>query len=118
MGILRGMTRPATKEEWEERVREWKESGESAAGFATGKGFSVSSLRNWATQLSSAPTPRARQWVQLVRKEHATGPVTAAAATRASSSLVVEIGEARVRVEAGFDRVLLVQVLRALGGER
>ena len=104
MTILRGMTRAATKEEWEERVREWRESGESAAGFAIGKGFSVSSLRNWAKELSS--TPRARQWVQLVRKGHATGPMPAGAAARTppSSSLVVEIGEARVRVEAGFDR--------------
>ena len=118
MGILRGMTRAATKEVWEERVREWKQSGESAARFVEGKGFSVSSLRNWAMQLSRAQTPRARQWVQLVRKGDATGPMNAGAATRPSSSLVVEIGGARVRVEAGLDMGLLVQVLRALGGER
>ena len=118
MDILHGMTRPATKEEWGERVREWKQSGESAARFVEGKGFSVSSLRNWAMHLSRTQTPRARQWVRLVRKGDATVPMSAEAATRSSSSLVVEIGEARVRVEAGFDRVLLEQVIRALGGER
>lgn len=52
--------------------------------------------------------------VALVRQ----APPPVAAVRRQASSLVIEIGEARLRVEAGFDASLLVEVIHALGGAR
>jgi hypothetical protein len=97
----------ATKEAmWAERVSAWKESGESTEVFARGRGFSGSSLRNWTRRLAPSKPPR---FLKLVPKASAVAP---------PPTLLVEIGEAKVRVVPGFDPSLLEQVVRALGGGR
>lgn len=91
---------------WTERVRSWRESGETAEAFAEGKGFAGSTLRFWSSRLGR--TVSAPRLVQLVPK--ATAPVS----VTASSSLEIEIGDARVRVARGFDRELLAEVVGVL----
>jgi transposase-like protein len=56
-------------------------------------------------------------WVKEARE--ATKPTFArlVPASAASSSVVLEVGRARVRIEAGFDAGLLRQVVTALSGE-
>ncbi len=100
----------ATEALWSERIRSWRESGETAETFARGKGFAASTLRFWASRLRR-PSEQPRI-VQLVPK--ATGVTT----TPAAPELVIEIGAARVRVARGFDPELLAEVVRALGGAR
>lgn len=99
----------ATEALWSERVRAWRESGESAEAFARGKGFAASTLRFWASRLRR-PSEQPRV-VQLV-------PKRAAVATKAASELVIEVGAARVRLARGFDPELLAEVVRALEGGR
>ncbi|WP_438032768.1 IS66 family insertion sequence element accessory protein TnpA [Sorangium sp. So ce204] len=100
------MTRTkATEVMWSERVRAWRESGETAEEFARSRGFAASTLHGWSSRLSRAEPPR---FLRLVPK--------APAVTSSASELVVEVGGARVRVAAGFDAALLADVVRALGG--
>jgi hypothetical protein len=96
----------ATRETWAKRVEAWRGSGESAEVFAEGKGYEGSTLRWWSSQLKRDEQPR---FLRLVPKE---------SATHADAGLVVEVGHARVRVKAGFDRSLLAEVVSALGGDR
>lgn len=104
--MMARMTRTKTTEAvWAERVRAWRESGETAEEFARSRGFAASTLHGWSSRLSRTERPR---FLRLVPK--------APALTSSAPELVIEVGGARVRVAAGFDPALLAQVVRALGG--
>jgi hypothetical protein len=101
-------------------VRAWKSSGRTAAEFADGQGFKASTLKWWAYQLARiakkpktlvdvAPAVRMVPVVRVQRKERPR-PSTV------SSGIVLEIGDVRLRVDSGFDRALLREVVAALGG--
>lgn len=95
---------------WSERVRSWRQSGESATVFARGKDYTASTLRYWASRLRrTSAAPRIVQLVPTAKVPDA---------TPAAADLVVEVGTARVRVRRGFDPELLAEVVRALGGAR
>jgi len=98
-----------TRALWAGRVEAWRASGETAVQFAQGKGFEASTLRFYSSLLSRAEPPRL---LQLVRKSEAAGALE----VQGRASVVVEVGAARVRVEAGFDGALLAEVVRALSG--
>ncbi|AUX31277.1 uncharacterized protein SOCE836_034060 [Sorangium cellulosum] len=103
--MMARMTRTSSTEaKWADRVRAWRESGESAEEFARSRGFAASTLHGWSSRLSRAERPR---FLRLVPK---------APAAMSAPELVVEVGGARVRVVAGFDPTLLAEVVRALGG--
>ena len=95
-----------TAAEWSERVRLWRESGQTAPAFAEGKDYSEKLLRWWASELAR----RARK-EPSVRFARVVRPPP-------SALLVVAVGAARVEVRAGFDRALLRDVVDALGGAR
>lgn len=78
-----------------------------------GKGYAASTLRMWATRLGE--TERRPRVVRVVPRQTSGG---AAAAVPAASEVVVDVGAARVRVRRGFDRELLVEVVRALEATR
>ena len=103
MTIAKRMTKEAM---WAERVGAWRASGESTEVFARGRGFSGSSLRNWTRRRAPSKPP---QFLKLVPKAPAVAP---------PPTLLVEVGEAKVRVAPGFDASLLGDVVRALGGGR
>lgn len=93
----------ADRATWSKRVDAWRASGLTAAAFAGRGGFSERTLRYWAWRLGRD----ARAFVRVVRETPAAG---------AAASIVVELGDARVLVSAGFDRATLrdvVAVLRA-----
>lgn len=96
-----------TAAEWAERVRAWRESGQTAPAFAEGKGFSASLLRWWSSELTrrEQKTPRVRM-ARVMRRPSG------------SAALVVAVGAAHIEVRAGFDRALLRDVVDALGGSR
>ena len=109
---MRPIPQQATEDIWRVRVREWRESGQTAADFARSRGFSMASLRTWSSRLgpslasepASEPAPG---FVRLVPREAPTAPIEA-------STVVVEVGSARIRVTPGFDAALLAGVVRAL----
>ncbi|WP_437634659.1 IS66 family insertion sequence element accessory protein TnpA [Sorangium sp. So ce854] len=53
------MTRTkATEAMWSERVRAWRESGETAEEFARSRGFAASTLHGWSSRRAYADMPR------------------------------------------------------------
>lgn len=96
-----------SKDERAESVSAWRASGKSAAAFARSLDVSVSSLQRWATE---------------AKKDQARGPIVAFARVSvvpqaAPSSIVVEVGQARLAVQRGFDAALLRQIVSALSSE-
>jgi len=98
------MTARATEQVWAERVRSWRDSGESAETFAEGKGYAGSTLRFWASRLGRSTAPRV---VQLVPKSQTAGSAS-------TSDIELEVSGVRVRVRHGFDRELLGEVIGLL----
>ncbi len=108
------MGRVATKQkrqEWISRIDAWRTSGLSARAFASREGVSVSSLFAWSRRLSGEAGPRFLRVVPTRQAEVTELPASPA-------SLVIAVGSATIRVDAGFDASLLSQVVRALGGGR
>jgi hypothetical protein len=107
------MTETETK--WSERVREWKASGRTAKEFAEGRDFKPSTLIYWASCLrtGNGGRPRAKTREPRVRMVRVVPTVT-----RVEDAIMVAVGTARVAVRAGFDPVLLRQVVTALGASR
>jgi hypothetical protein len=100
--MIRDMTKAA---EWAERVRAWRESGDSAPAFARGKSYSAKQLWWWSGELGRRERKGPRvKLAQLVRVRAPGAPLT------------VAVGAARVEVRAGFDRALLREIVEALGG--
>jgi hypothetical protein len=109
------MTETETK--WSERVREWKASGRTAKEFADGSDFKPSTLVYWASCLRTGHGCGARA-TKKKREPHVRMVRVVPAAPRAEDAIVIAVGTARVAVRAGFDPVLLRQVVTALGGGR
>ena len=104
----------ATKEkrqEWISRIEAWRASGLSARAFAAREGVSVSSLFGWSRRLSMETGPRFLRVVPIPQAPAVEFPA-------GTASLVIAIGSATIQVDAGFDPLLLSQVVRALGGGR
>ena len=98
-----------TKSKWEERVRAWRESGQTAAHFATGKPFKPSTLTWWASQLPKLVPPKPGP-PKLVMARVIRVP------TPSSASMTVSVGRARIDVSRGFDAELLREVVACLEG--
>jgi hypothetical protein len=97
----------AYRDESERRdeVARWRASGQSAAAYCASHGMSEQSLRRWRNEVEGRPSSRAPGFVRI---EVARRPP--------SRVLTLEVGRARVRVEAGFDAELLRDVVEALSG--
>ena len=98
-------TRTRTEDEQRREVEGWRASGQSGSAYARERGYSYSSLTNWAAEVRQSPTlvePR------LVRLE----------IERRRAEIVLEVGSARVVVTSGFDAALLREVIAALGDSR
>ena len=101
---------------WKRRVTEWRASGLTAAEFAAGRDFAPATLSWWAWRLGSGAQPerergdgpRAATFVRVVAAR------PAPSMSREESAVVVELGEARVRVAPGVDRALLETVVSVL----
>ena len=103
------MTETETK--WSERVGEWRSGGESADDYAQGRGFAASTLRWWASRLSRgggiAARAKGASAVRMARLVAVSRPV--------ECTLTVRVGVAQVEVRAGCDRLLLRELVDALG---
>ena len=111
-----------TDEKWLERIRLWKESGQTAEAFAVGQPFKASTLKWRAAELR-----RAAEGGSRYGKGHAgNGAIRLARVVPRSrdstpgqgSGVVVEVAGARISLSRGFDAELLTDVVRALGAVR
>ena len=115
------MTKAAAKPQWETRIAAWRASGLSSEKFARSQGFSPQSLRNWEKRLREGDS--APRFLQLVKRAPALAEPAAKAPSPPPSKglargLVIEVGSARIHVDASVDEALLRRVVRAIGSER
>jgi len=92
---------------WKERVKQWRESRESAKEFSCKQGCSSSALHWWARWFSKAET---LELVRVVPK----GTTAAVASGTAASPIILDLHGVQIRVAPGFDARLLAQVVQAL----
>jgi hypothetical protein len=121
-----------TRAKWAERIRQWRDSGQSAEEFTAGRDYEASALRWAASQLKDekerspiplAPSSRRRRVARSVVPAAAGAQqfmrVRVRQAEPARAEMAVEVGGARIRVTRGVDMGLLGDVVRALqGGSR
>jgi hypothetical protein len=88
-----------------QEVERWRTSGVSAREYCASHGMSLESLRRWALDVDAAGKALASKFVRV----EVAGP-------RDAGGLVVEIGKVRVRVERGFDGVVLRELVEVLAG--
>jgi transposase len=108
MRMLSVMTKAA---EWAQRVTAWRASGKSAQEFCRGREYRGKDLQWWSSHLRrrGQALPAGRAAVRLARViRKASSPPTA------MSSIVLELGDARVLLGADVDRATLTTVLEAL----
>jgi len=102
--------RATAREVWESLVTEQAASGQSVEAFCRGRRVSASALRYWIAKRKA--TGARLRFVSAVKVGHGTaGPLA-----RKTAGVVVEVGGASIRLEPGFDRELLLEVVRAFGG--
>ena len=121
MAMLGGMSEKTSKAKerlWRGRVRAWKSSGESAAGFAERQGFAASSLLYWNRRFRETgkvlvPTQSAKskpEFAELVPRG------TAPTGSVGGPGMVLELGGVSIRVTRPFDAALLKELVLALRG--
>ncbi|HEX7479705.1 MAG TPA: hypothetical protein VF331_18020 [Polyangiales bacterium] len=101
--------------EWLQRVAAWQASGLRAGEFCVGRDYSAKTLQWWSSRLRHgrvAPTARgeAVRLARVVRSAVAVPPM--------ATSIVIEVGGARVEVRPGVDRAALQVVLEVLSAAR
>jgi predicted transcriptional regulator len=105
---MRGTARSAF--ERESLIAACRASGLSPKAFAQRESLPPSTLYQWLAK--ATPPRRAVRIVRVVRRAPAS--LETAAPASAAPPLMVELGAARVRVNTGFDRNLLAEVLDVL----
>jgi hypothetical protein len=138
------LSRMTSESMWLDRVTRWRASGQTSDEFASGEGFSAGGLRYWSSRLARAgkvkPETRRRprrkepvaaakpaevskskpvklSRVVIDRAGSGSSPKSTVGFVQATrASVAIELGGVVVRVESGFDAVLLRQVVGALAG--
>lgn len=109
------------REVWQERVREWRASGQGPADYCRGKGFTRSALGYWVKKLGEAEPVRSTKTPRIARVVRSRGrseaPRRAPGADSGASetaSIVIETGSVKVHVPSTLDVERLESVLIAL----
>src|SRR5690242_13312427 len=113
--MLKSQRMTETESKWDERVKAWQASGQTAPAFCQGKDFTPGGLRYWAHRLRTAGPPAPAKEVRLARVVRASPP---ASPRLPETPIVIEVGAARLAVQRGFDPEALRAVLEVLGGGR
>jgi transposase-like protein len=98
------MARHRSEVERKREVERWRSSGVSVRDYCAAHGMSQESLRRWSLEVDAAGGAVAPTFVR----------VEVARGLRERGGLVVEIGRVRVRVERGFDGVVLRELVEVL----
>lgn len=101
----------ADQEAWAQRVAEWRASGLSSLAYCAGKDFTAGGLRHWAHRLAHGEVTPPRVRMARVVRVRRRRPETRTPTREVAADLIVEVGEARIAVRAGFDRATLATVL-------
>lgn len=107
---MRGVLRTAF--ERQSVVAACKASGLSPKAFAEREHLSVSTLYQWLAKAKDSSSRPALRIARVVRRDPA--PRETTRPTPVATPLVIELGAARIRLSAGFDRNLLAAVVDVL----
>jgi hypothetical protein len=97
------------REEWQEKVAEFRASGLSGAAWCTAEGIKPHMLYYWTKQFpqkTEVPAQTHPQWLPVVIGDRQTEEM--------ANGLQVRIGSAVIDVRPGFDGKLLSDIVRVL----
>ena len=102
------MTKAEWREEWENRIAHYRDSGKSVTEWCAANNVKAERLWYWLRKYkTSKDTPfKSNQWLPVEVREHSPA--------EKDNSLLIRVGEAQIEVKTGFDPALLCQVVRAL----
>jgi hypothetical protein len=105
--------------QWQRHVTRWRAGHQTVPAYCAAHGLAVATMRyqirRHATAAVPAPAVRVARAERVAATPVATAPV---AAPTPPAAIVIEVGRARVRVEAGADAATLTTVLSALAVAR
>ncbi|WP_227767615.1 IS66 family insertion sequence element accessory protein TnpA [Zhaonella formicivorans] len=97
------MTKEELRDFWAARVKEFKESGQSAPAWCVANNVKLHQLRYWLRKEKHTSTVTTLSWLPLNLSD-----------AGFQTSLLVRVGQVAVEVKPGFDPKLLVDVVKAL----
>ena len=99
--------------QWQRHVTRWRAGHQTVPAYCAVHGLAVATMRYRIRRHATAvPAPA----VRVARVERV--PAAPVAAVAPPAAIVIEVGRARVRVEAGADAATLATVLSALAVAR
>jgi hypothetical protein len=98
-----------SREQWRERVAQWRTSGLTAREFAARNKINAHTLRHWAWQLG-------RETGDVTSLARVPALIEVHARPAADDRFEIELGDRRVRVPPSFDADALRRLLAALEG--
>jgi len=105
------MTKMEYRNEWESHVVSFKSSGMGVTAWCEANDVNKDRFKYWLYKHNKSAVPavkNSKQWIALE-----TAPV---AINIQESMLIVNVGQASIQIKAGFDSVLLFNVVKALAG--
>lgn len=114
-----------TRKIWAERIKAWKQSGETAAAYGARTGVSEHALHNWSSVLrresrerleAGAGLVRATDFVEVVRPVSTSTRVKTLSHVRDGRGFELHLGNGnRLSIPERFDTTALREVIGALG---
>ena len=98
--------RATNRQRWFDRIEDWKLSGLTQKGFCEQQQLGLGSFQRWRGIFLRGERPEASSAVSFL-------PVKVRVAPASSLALVID-GHLRIEIPAGFDPVILQQVVQAL----
>lgn len=102
------MTRAERQKEWENRIAQYRDSGESVKQWCAANNVKEDRLWYWLRRYKTNKNTsliQPNQWLPVEVCDHP--PIE-------QDSLIIRVGEAQIEVKAGFDPALLSKVVRVL----
>lgn len=104
------MSRVELHREWEQRITEFRASGQSAVAWCAAEQLNLHRFRYWLRKFplspqSAASTHGSVQWLSVRTGE---------SASVEDAGLVVRIGRASIEIKTGYNPTLLTQVIQTL----
>ena len=98
--------RAINRQRWFDRIEDWKQSGQTQKAFCEQQQLRLGSFQRWRGIFLRGERPEASSAVSLL-------PVKVRVAPASSLALVID-DRLRIEIPAGFDPVILQQVVQAL----
>ncbi|MGN8845634.1 IS66 family insertion sequence element accessory protein TnpA [Niallia sp. HCP3S3_B10] len=94
------------RKEWEQRISDYKASGQCRAKWCEDNGVSYHQFGYWKRRLKDQSTEKTNNsWVPVIIEE----PTTAQC-----ESLLIKVGSVSIEVTSGFNSTLLAEVIKVL----